>query len=67
MNEYQIFLVVGGAICVFMLWDIADHFIGGLGFPRGDWESHILILRMLLLAAIGLLSRETKKQEAYTE
>ena len=37
MNKYQIYLVLGGAICVFMLWDMADYFIGDLGFPRGDW------------------------------
>ena len=62
MNKYQIHLVLGGAICVFMLWDMADYFIGGLGFPRGDWESYTFLLPMLLLVVIGLLSREKKKQ-----
>ena len=62
MNKYQIYLVLGGAICVFMLWDMADYFIGDLGFPRGDWESYTFLLPMLLLVAIGLLSREKKKQ-----
>ena len=61
MNKYQIYLVLGGAICVFMLWDMADFFIGGLGFPRGDWESYTFLLP-LLLVVIGLLSREKKKQ-----
>ena len=37
MNKYQIYSVLGCAICVFMLWDMADYFIGDLGFPRGDW------------------------------
>ena len=67
MNKYQICLVLGGAICLFMLLDMADYFFGGLGFPRGDWESYTFLLPMLLLAVIGQLSREQKKQEAYTE
>ena len=67
MNKYQIYVLLGGAICVFMLWDMADYFIGGLGFPRGDWESYTFLLPMLLLVVIGLLSREKKRQEASTE
>jgi hypothetical protein len=67
MNKYQIYVVLGGAICVFMLWDMADYFIGGLGFPRGDWESYTFLLPMLLLVVIGLISREKKKQEASAE
>ena len=67
MNKYQIYVLLGGAICVFMLWDMADYFIGGLGFPRGDWESYTFLLPMLLLAVIGLISREKKKQEAATD
>ena len=67
MKKYQIYLVMGGAICIFMLWDMADYFIGGLGFPRGDWESYTFLLPMLLLAVIGLISREKKKQEASAE
>ena len=66
MNKYQTYFVLGGAICVFMLWDMADYFIGGLGFPRGDWESYTFLLPMLLLV-MGLMSREKKKQEASTE
>ena len=67
MKKYQIYLVMGGAICIFMLWDMADYFMGGLGFPRGDWESYTFLLPMLLLAVIGLISREKKKQEASAE
>ena len=67
MNKYQIYLVLGGAICVFMLWDMVDYSIGGLGFPRGDWESYTFLVPMLLLAVIGLISREKKKQEVSTE
>ena len=67
MNKYQIYVVLGGAICVFMLWDMADYSIGGLGFPRGDWESYTFLLPMLLLVVIGLISREKKKQEASAE
>ena len=40
MNKSRIYLVLAGAICSFMLWDMADYFVGGLGFPRGDWESY---------------------------
>ena len=67
MNKYQFYLVLGGAICVFMLWDMADYFIGGLGFPRGDWESYTFLLPMLLLAVMGLISREKKQRESSTE
>ena len=67
MKKYQIYLVMGGAICIFMLWDMADYFMGGLGFPRGDWESYTFLLPALLLVLIGLLSREKKKQEASSE
>lgn len=67
MNKYQIYVLLGGAICVFMLWDMADYFIGSLGFPRGDWESYTFLLPMLLLVVIGLISREKKKQEASAE
>ena len=67
MNKYQIYVLLGGAICVFMLWDMADYFIGGLGFPRGDWESYTFLLPMLMLVVIGLISREKKKQEASAE
>ena len=67
MNKYQIYSVLGGSICLFMLWDMADYFFGGLGFPRGEWESYTFLLPMLLLVVIGLLSREKKKQEASTE
>ena len=67
MRKYQIYLVMGGAICIFMLWDMTDYFIGGLGFPRGDWESYTFLLPILLLVVIGLLSREKKKQEASLE
>ena len=67
MSKYQIYLVSGAAIYVFVLWDRADYFIGGLGFPRGDWESYTFFLLMLLLVVIGLLSREQKKQDASTD
>ena len=67
MKKYQIYIVMGGAICIFMLWDMADYFIGGLGFPRGDWESYTFLLPVLLLVVIGVLSREKKKQEASSE
>ena len=67
MHKYQIYLVLGGAICIFMLWDMADYFIGGLGFPRGDWESYNFLLPMLLLVVLGLLSREKKKHNASIE
>jgi hypothetical protein len=67
MNKYQIYSVLCGAICLFMLWDMADYFFGGLGFPRGEWESYTFLLPMLLLVVIGLLSREKKRQEASTE
>ena len=64
MNKSQIYFVLGGAICIFMLWDMADYLLGGLSFPRGDWESYTFVLPMLLLAVLGLLSREKRNKRS---
>ena len=50
-----------------MMWDMADYFIGGLGLPKGDWESYAFLLPVLLLVVIGLLSCEKKKRDASTD
>ena len=39
MNKSQIYILLGVSIIIFELWDMADYFFGGLGFPRGDWET----------------------------
>ena len=63
MNKSLIYLLLGGAITIFMLWDMADHFFGGLGFPRGDWETTTWGLPFLLLVLIILLQREKDNEK----
>ena len=63
MNKSQIYLLLGGAIIIFELWDMADHFFGGLGFPRGDWETTTWGLPFLLIVLIILLQREKDNEK----
>ena len=63
MNKSQIYLFLCGAITIFMLWDMADHFIGHLGFPRGEWVTHTWSLPLVLMALIILLQKEKDKLE----
>ena len=63
MNKSQIYLFLGGVITIFMLWDMADYFIGDLGFPRGDWETYTWALPGVLFILLGLLLREKEKVE----
>ena len=63
MNKSLIYLLLGGAITIFMLWDMADHFFGGLDFPRGDWETTTRGLPFLLLVLIILLQREKDNEK----
>ena len=65
MNKSLIYLLLGGAITIFMLWDMADHFFGGLGFPRGDWETSTwrVWLPFVLFVLIVLLQREKDREK----
>ena len=63
MNKSLIYLLLGGAITIFMLWDIADHFVGGLSFPRGDWETSSWGLPFVLVVLIVLLQREKDSEK----
>ena len=63
MDKSQILSFIGGAICVFLVWDIADYLIGGLGFPRGEWETYISFLYLVLLPILALLMQEKVRKE----
>ena len=65
MNKSQIYLLLGVAIIIFELWDMADHFFGGLGFPRGDWETSTwrVWLPFVLFVLIVLLQREKDREK----
>ena len=65
MNKSQIYLLLGGSIIIFELWDMADHFFGGLGFPRGDWETSTwrVWLPFVLFVLIVLLQREKDREK----
>ena len=63
MTKAKLYLILGGALTVFMLWDMADYFIGGLGFLRGNWEVYTWSLPGLLFILLGLLLREKEKDE----
>ena len=63
MDKSHILSFIGGAICLFLVWDIADYLIGGLGFPRGEWETYISFLYLVLLTILALLMQEKVKKE----
>ena len=65
MNKSQIYLLLGVSIIIFELWDMADHFFGGLGFPRGDWETSTwrVWLPFVLFVLIVLLQREKDREK----
>ena len=65
MNKSQFSLLLGGAIIIFDLWDMADHFFGGLGFPRGDWETSTwrMWLPFTLVVLTILLTRENDREK----
>ena len=54
---------MGGAICLFLVWDIVDYLIGGLGFTRGEWETYISFLYLVLLPILALLMQEKVRKE----
>ena len=62
MYKSRVYLILLGAITAFVVWDMADLFIGGLGFPRGDWEAYTAPLFILIVLAI-LLQRGKDKNE----
>ena len=65
MNKSQIYILLGVSIIIFELWDMADHFFGGLGFPRGDWETSTwrVWLPFVLFVLIVLLQREKDREK----
>ena len=65
MNKSQIYILLGVSIIIFELWDMADYFFGGLGFPRGDWEtsSWRVWLPFVLVVLIVLLQREKDREK----
>ncbi len=63
MDKSHILSFIGGAICLFLVWDIADYLIGGLGFPRDEWETYISFLYLVLLPILALLMQEKVRKE----
>lgn len=65
MNKSQIYILLGVSIIIFELWDMADYFFGGLGFPRGDWETSTwrVWLPFVLVVLIVLLQREKDREK----
>ena len=65
MNKSQIYILLGVSIIIFELWDMADYFFGGLGFPRGDWETSTwrVWLPFVLVVLIILLQREKDREK----
>ena len=65
MNKSQIYILLGVSIIIFELWDMADHFFDGLGFPRGDWETSTwrVWLPFALVVLTILLQRENDREK----
>ena len=63
MNKSKVYLILVGAITALIVWDMADCFFGGLGFPRGDWEAYTWQLPFVLIVLVILLQGENDKNE----
>ena len=63
MNNVHLLSLICCYFPVFLLWVIADYLIGGLGFPRGEWETYISFLYLVLLLILALLMQEKVKEE----
>ena len=63
MNKSKAYLILGGAITCFVAWDMADSFIRGIGFPKGDREAYTWSLPFVLIVLVILLQREKDKNE----
>ena len=63
MNKSKVYLTLVGSITALVVWDMADSFFGGLGFPRGDWEAHTWQLPFVLIVLVILLQGEKDKSE----
>ena len=55
MNKSKVYLILVGAITALVVWDMADSFFGGLGFPSGDWEAYTWQLPFVLIVLVILL------------
>ena len=63
MNKSKVYLILLGAITCFVALDMADSFIRGIGFPKGDWETYTWSLPFVLIVLVILLQREKDKNE----
>ncbi len=63
MNKSKVYLILVGVITALIVWDMADSFFGGLGFPRGDWEAYTWQLPFVLIVLVILLQGENDKNE----
>ena len=64
MNKSKVYLILLGAITAFVVWDMADSFVGGLGFPRGDWEqAYTWLVPFVLIVLVIFLQPEKDKNE----
>ena len=63
MNKSQIYFVLCAAISVLILWDIADDFFGGLGYPFSHWENFRLFSPFVAMILLILSVSEREKVE----
>jgi len=63
MNKSQIYFVLCVAISVSILWDIADDFFGGLGYPFSHWEYFRLSSPFVAMILLILSVSEREKIE----
>ena len=63
MNKSQIYFVLCAAISVLILWDIADDFFGGLGYPFSRWEYFRLFSPFVAMILLILSVSEREKLE----
>lgn len=63
MTKALNYLILSGALTVFILWDLADYFKGGSGFARGDWETSKWGYPFCSYVLIILLQREKDSEK----
>ena len=63
MNKSQIYFALCAVISVLILWDIADDFFGGLGYPFSHWEYFRLCSPFVAMILLILSVSEREKHE----
>ena len=65
MSRSQIYISLGIATCILMLWDMSDYFIGSATYPFRDSETLRGFLPLALSILVVLLVQDKKRDTGY--